>query len=80
MRHSDYSFIGILIGTTLAFTVLAGCGKDTGSMGATAKNGAPAPAVSPLDPRIQSLADAQAKGREADAKKQAAAMRQAHTP
>lgn len=81
MRRTWKRCAGLLVGTVVGCTALTGCGGKTDRAGATTQSGAPtAPAAPPIDPHVQAMADAQAKGREADAKKTAEAMQKKHTP
>lgn len=72
MKQVNYFRVGICVVAMLLPVIVSGCGKS----GEDAATGAsPAPVASPMDARIQALSDEQAKGREADAKKQTEAMK-----
>ncbi|MBC8142035.1 MAG: hypothetical protein H7Y38_11410 [Armatimonadetes bacterium] len=67
-------------GTLCAFVALlliavTGCNQSGEGAADATISGSPAPVASPMDARIQALANEQTKGREADAKKQAEAMK-----
>ena len=80
MRHSGHVYMSILALVALMSFVLSGCAKGAADGGTKTIGGAGSVSSPKMDARVQALAGDQARGREADALKQAAAMKRATAP